>query len=365
MTTPRVPSHIESLKPYQAGKSIAEIREMLGLERVIKLASNENPLGPSPKAIERMQKAVGEVNIYSRSGLELRQEIAKRNGLKTENVIASSGSEGVMLTAMRSYLMPGDEVITAEGTFIGFYVIASAMNLNMKTVPLTADYSYDLDAIAAAVTPETKLVYIANPNNPTGTVVEREAFDRFMEELPDSILVIMDEAYNEYAVDMNEHYPSTVDYRHPQILTLRTFSKTYGLASARVGYGVGTEEMIAPLLKVRLPFDLSWPSEVAGIGALEDDEFLQKTLSVNREGLKRLHDAVEELGLTHTNSYANFTLVPMESPERAEWLSQQLLENGIIARPMVAFRLPHTVRITIGSRDEITYLIEVLRKIFG
>jgi histidinol-phosphate aminotransferase len=365
VNTPRVPAHIQELKAYQPGRSIEEIREEFGLERIIKLASNENPLGSSPKAVEAMVQASQDVSRYPRTGLRLRERLAEHHGVNLDEVAVGAGSEGVLLAAMRGYLQAGDEVITAEGTFIGFYVIANAMKLVTTTVPLTDDYVFDLDAILAAVTDQTKLIYIANPNNPTGTAVRADAWAKFLDRLPDRLMVISDEAYYEYASDFANDYPDSLTARHPQVLTLRTFSKAYGLAAARIGYGVAHSDIINTIQKVKLPFEPAVMSEAAGIAALDDTEFLATTLQTNRTGMASLHKLLDELGLPHTDSIANFTLIPFESAKRAADVSDEMLHHGIIARPMVPFRLPHCVRITIGTPDEMAVLEEVLRKIFG
>ncbi len=365
MNTPTVPSHIQSLKAYQPGRSIEEIREEFGLERIIKLASNENPLGSSPKAVEAMVQAAQDVSRYPRTGLLLREKLAAHYNINISEVAVGTGSEGVLLAAMRGYLQPGDEVVTAEGTFIGFYVIANAMKLSLKTVPLSEDYTYDLDAILAAVTVKTKLIYIANPNNPTGTAVRDAAWKKFLANLPEGPMVLMDEAYFEFGSNLADDYPDSLASRHPQLITLRTFSKAYGLAAARIGYGIAHPDIISTILKVKLPFEPAILSEAAGIGALDDTEFLALTMENNREGLTRLHSLLDELRLPHTNSIANFGLVIFESPERADEVSDDLLQYGIIARSMVPFRLPHCVRITIGTPEEMDILEEALRKMFG
>jgi histidinol-phosphate aminotransferase len=363
---PRPPQHIDELTPYQPGRSIEEIREQTGLDTIHKMASNENPLGSSPKAMARAKNELKRVNVYPRAGLALRGALAERLDVPREQVVAGAGSEGVLLHAMRTFLQPGDEVLTAEGTFIGFYVLAAAMNLKLRTVPLNPEtYSYDLEALARELTPQTRLVYIANPNNPTATIVTKSGMKTFLEKVPDEVLVIVDEAYYEYARDLRDDYPDTIADPHPQVLTLRTFSKVYGLAGMRIGYGVGDASVIEAILKVKLPFEPSAVSEAAALGALEDESFLQQSLKSNREGRRTLHKALEELGLGHTDSAANFTLVPLESPERAQWLSEELLKRGIIARPMVPFRLPHAVRITFGDEEQTRALIGALEEIFG
>ncbi|MBD3166854.1 histidinol-phosphate transaminase [bacterium] len=356
MNRPVIPDHIQALKPYVAGRSIEEIRETLGLERIIKLASNENPLGASPKAVEAVRAAASSVNVYPRAGLRLREKLAQRLDVTPANVAVASGSEGVMLHAMRGYLQPGDEVVTAEGTFIGFYVIAHAMKLDLKTVPLS-NYTYDLEAILAAVTDRTRLIYLANPNNPTGTAYTSDEWDAFLKKLPENILVICDEAYFEYASDWKA-YPNSLDWRHDQVLTLRTFSKAYGLAGARIGYGLAHDEIIGTILKVKLPFEPTALAEAAGLGALNDKDFLERTLETNRYGMRRLTQMLDRHGVQYPRSVANFLLIPRETPEHAQAMSDKLLEAGIIARPMVPFRLPHCVRVTIGSDSEMDILLD-------
>lgn len=365
MRPPTPPKHILDLTPYQPGRSIAEIRDLTGLDRIIKLASNENPLGPSPLAVQFAQQAATEVAVYPRTGLTLRNALANYLSVDLDNVIVGAGSEGVILHTLRAYLQAGDEAITAEGTFIGFYVIASAMNLSLKTVPLREDMAYDLPAMLKAVTPKTKLIYIANPNNPTGVAISRSEWHAFLEALPEGILVMMDEAYFEYARDLWDEYPDSLQDRHDQVITLRTFSKIYGLAGIRIGYGVAHPDVIANVLKVKLPFEPSWTAECAGMGAIEDVDFLNRTLKTNREGMARLNHLLDELGLKHTNSVANFVLVVLENAERAVWLSDELLKRGIIARPMVPFRLPQAVRITVGLSSDIDMVEEALRAIFA
>ncbi len=365
MRPPTPPKHVLDLIPYQPGRSIDEIRELTGLEHIIKLASNENPLGSSPLAVKRAQQAMTEIALYPRTGLALRSTLADYHHLDLNNVIVGAGSEGVMLHTLRTYLRPGDEAITAEGTFIGFYVIAASMDLSLKTVPLRDDYTYDLEGILAAVTPKTKLIYIANPNNPTGTAVSRSEWSHFLEKLPENVLVMMDEAYFEYAHDLWEDYPDSLDYRHDQVVTLRTFSKIYGLAGIRIGYGVGHPEIIENVLKVKLPFEPSWTAECAAIGALEDSEFLQRSLKANRQGMARVNALLDELKLRHTQSVANFVLVILDGPEQAIKFTDDLLRRGIIARPMKPFHLPHTVRITVGIAEELDLLEEALRGILS
>lgn len=356
-----VPPYIETLQPYKAGKPIAELKKELGLTDVIKLASNENPLGSSPLAIEAMKKVTSDLHLYPNGGLDLREVLAARFDLKVGNVIVGSGSEGIMSNIIRTFLCDDDEVLTAEGTFVGLYVLVNSRGVKLVTVPLK-DYHYDLIAIAAAITERTKIIYLANPNNPTGTIFTKHEFDEFMKHVPSHVLIILDEAYFEFAKD-NPKYPDSMHYRYDNVITLRTFSKIYGLAGVRIGYGFAHDALIANLLKVKLPFEPSTLAQAAGIGALNDGAFLHRSLESNAEGMKYVVPELCQIGFTVVPSDANFVMCPMESADAVKELYNELLKLGVIIRPLPAFRLPHCVRITIGTMEENRRLIESLRKI--
>lgn len=356
-----VPSYIESLEPYKPGKPSAELRRELGIERVVKLASNENPLGPSPLALTEMQKHIGDLHLYPNGGLDLREVLAERFDLSPRNVIAGSGSEGIMSNIIRTFLCDDDEVLTSEGTFIGFYVLARSRGIKMTTIPLR-DYHYDLPAIAAAINAHTKIIYLANPNNPTGTIFTKTEFDHFMKSVPPHVLIILDEAYFEYAKD-NPKYPDSMHYRYDNVITLRTFSKVYGLAGIRIGYGFAHEALIANLLKVKLPFEPSSLAQAAGIGALKDTSFLHRTLEVNAEGLRILVPGIQDLGYTVVPTDANFLMIPLENESEVDNMYQDLLHRGIIVRPLKGFGLPHCLRVSVGARDENIEFLAALRSI--
>ncbi len=356
---PLVPPYIESLQPYEAGRSIDEVQREYGLERVIKLASNENPLGTSPLALERMRRVTG-LNFYPNSGLDLRRELARQFDVRIENVIAGSGSEGIMSNIIRAFLGDEDEVLTTESAFIGFQVLARSRGVAYRTVPYK-NWHYDLDALAAAINERTKIVYLANPNNPTGTIFTRHEFDRFYAHVPERVLIILDEAYFEYA-SANPRYPDSMHYRYDNVITLRTFSKAYGLAGVRIGYGFAHEELIGNLLKVKLPFEPSTLAQEAGIGALGDKEFLYRTLELNARGMRYLTDEFAAMGYEIPPSDANFIMVPLASAPEAERFSEQLLRQGIIVRRLRAFGLPHVIRVSTGTDEENEMLVNVWRK---
>lgn len=356
-----VPEYIEKLIPYKAGKPIEEVKRELGLERVYKLASNENPLGPSPRALQAMRDAMAEVHLYpDASGYKLRTALAERYKVKRENVILGSGSEGLMATIVRTFLHGDEEVLTSEGTFVGFMVLARAQGVPIVTVPLK-DYGYDLKALAKAITPKTKVIYLANPNNPTGTIFNRNAFEVFLDLVPPHVLIILDEAYFEF-VGEGYDYPDSQLYRADNVITLRTFSKSYGLGGVRIGYGLAHEGLIDQLMKVKLPFEPSALAQAAGLAALEDEEFLQKTLELNRRGLQRFYEAFDAAGVPYVKSHGNFVMIDMGTEEKVNWMTDQLLHQGIIVRPLKGFGLPHCLRVSVGLEHENEAFLEEFLK---
>ncbi len=354
-----VPPYIESLEPYRPGKPIAELQKELGITTVVKLASNENPLGPSPLALEEMRGNQQDLHRYPNGGLDLREVLAGRFRLKVGNVIAGSGSEGIMSNIIRAFLCDDDEVLTSEGTFVGFYVLARSRGTKLVTVPLDR-YHFDLEAIASRINEHTKIIYLANPNNPTGTIFTRAEFDAFIKRVPPHVLIILDEAYFEYA-QRSPDYPDSMAYRYDNVITLRTFSKAFGIAGIRIGYGFAHDTLITNLLKVKLPFEPGTLAQAAGIGALRDEAFLKRTLEVNDEGKRTLIPQLRSLGLTTIPTEANFVCVPLAGEESVDALYAGLLARGVIIRPLRAFGLPHCVRITIGTSDQNSVLVEALR----
>ena len=355
---PLVPPYVESLRPYEPGRSIEEVRREFGLSRIIKLASTENPLGPSPLALERMRRATGNLNLYPNGGLDLRRELARQYDLSVDNVIAGSGSEGIMSNIIRAFLGDEDEVLTTESAFIGFQVLAKSRGVQYRTVPYQ-DWHYDLTALAAAINERTKIIYLANPNNPTGTIFTKHEFDRFYAHVPERVLIILDEAYFEYAKD-NPRYPDSMHYRYDNVITLRTFSKVYGLAGVRIGYGFAHERLIANLLKVKLPFEPSTLAQEAGIGALADKEFLHRSLELNARGIRFLSESFSGMGLQMPPSDANFVMLVLSDAAR---VTDQLLRQGIIVRGLSAFGLPNAIRISTGTDEENQLLVDAWRKL--
>ena len=347
---PLVPPYIEALRPYEAGRSIEEVQRELGLAHISKLASNENPLGPSRLALQAMAQCMDKLHLYPNGGLDLRRVLAGQFDVRIENVIAGSGSEGIMSNIIRTFLCDEDEVLTTDAAFIGFQVLAKSRGVAYRTVPYR-DWHYDLAGLAHAINERTKIVYLANPNNPTGTIFSRHEFDEFYLHVPERVLIILDEAYFEYAKD-NPRYPDSMHYRYDNVITLRTFSKVYGLAGVRIGYGFAHEALIANLLKVKLPLEPSTLAQAAGIAALADKEFLHRSLELNARGLKLLTAGFREIGLTVVPSEANFVMLVLGGPEQAEHFTQGLLRQGIIVRPLASFGLPNCVRVSTGTDED-------------
>jgi histidinol-phosphate aminotransferase len=343
-----VPEYIERLTPYKAGRSIAEIQSLYGLTDVYKLASNENPLGVSPMAAEAIRRAIDDVNYYPDPlALKLREKLAAQFKLRVENVAVGAGSEGIMANILRTFICDSDELITSESTFIGFNVLANASGLPVKYIPMARGYKFHLDAMAEAITERTKVIYLCNPNNPTGTIFTRDEFDRFMNRVPERVIIILDEAYFEFA-SSDLAYPDSMSYRYDNVITLRTFSKGFGLAALRVGYGFAHEKFISNLMKVKLPFEPSSLAQVAALAALDDHDFLRQTLENNRAGYKLFQEAFTKLGLAWIPSWGNFVMIDFGTEEKVNAMSEYLLQRGVITRPLKAFGLPHCLRISIG-----------------
>jgi histidinol-phosphate aminotransferase len=358
---PLVPPYIESLRPYEPGRSIDEVKRLYHLDKVAKLASNENPLGPSPMALAAIRAHAADINYYPNGGLDLRERLAQEYDLKVANVIAGSGSDGIMSNIIRAFLCDDDEVLTTEAAFIGFQVLARSRGVTYRTVPYR-NWHYDLEALGAAINDRTKIIYLANPNNPTGTIFTRQEFDAFYKHVPERVLIILDEAYFEYAQD-NPRYPDSMHYRYDNVITLRTFSKVYGLAGLRIGYGFAHEELISNLLKVKLPFEPSTLAQIAGVAALDDREFVHRSLELNARGRRFLTESLRKMGFEVVASEANFVMAPLDSAETARWLTEELLRRGVIVRPLGAFGLPHCIRVSTGTDDENHMLIHALEKL--
>jgi len=359
---PLVPKYIQNLSPYKPGMHIETAKRKYGFEKVIKLASNENPLGPSPKAIKNIEKSLNLNNRYPDSyAYSLREKLSKQFNVNIENVILGSGSEGIMSTIMRTFLNKNDEIIGVENSFIGFRVLANSSGNKIQWVAMN-DYKYNLNAISEKINSNTKIIYLANPDNPTGTYFTKTDFEKFIKLVPRRVLVILDEAYFEYANSI-EDYPDSMKYRLDNVITLRTFSKCYGLAGLRVGYGFAHHNLINNLMKVKLPFEPSLPAQQAALGAMSDDKYLNKTINLNITEKKIVMSELKKLNIDFLESSTNFITLIFRNVNQSIYFSDKMLQNGILVRHLASFGLPECVRVSIGTAEENKSYIKVLNNI--
>lgn len=350
---------LENLVAYDPGKPIDETARELGLDpsEIIKIASNENPLGPSPKAVEAMKEAASGVHIYpDGGGYKLRNAIAEKFGLGRENVILGNGSNEIIELIGHGFLNPGDNVIAAEHAFVVYKLMATLFGAEAIEVP-DPGFVHDLNAMAEAITPKTKKIFIANPNNPTGTMVGEDEIERFMEKVPDHVMVIFDEAYYEFL----KNAPDTMKYVREgrNVVIMRTFSKIQGLAGLRIGYGLTTPEIAEVLQKCRQPFNTNAIAQAGAIAGLADEEHQQRTRDLNDKGLAFYHSAFEEMGLEYIPSVANFVLVKVGDGDA---VFDTMLKRGVIIRAMRGYKLPEWVRISIGTMEQNYRCIETLKE---
>lgn len=358
-----VPKHIQSIKPYEAGKPIEEVQRELGLKRIVKLASNENPLGVSPLALEAMSAALANSNRYpAPDGYALRTILAERFAVKTGNVFLGHGSEGIISLIMRTFLLDDEEAITSRGSFVAFDIQARSRGIKLIKTPLK-DYHIDLDSIAEHISEKTKLIYLANPNNPTGTIFNVHQFLEFIKKVPERVLVILDEAYFEFAHE-DPAYPDSMQYRMDNVITLRTFSKAFGLAGVRLGYGFAHEILITNLMKIKLAFEPSSLAIAAGRGALRDRDFLEKTLHSCYEGKLFFYELFDSLNIRYLKSHTNFVTLVLENEERVKKLYERLLHKGVIVRPLHAFGLGHCIRVSVGTEEENDFFARMLKAVY-
>ncbi len=358
-----VPDYVRNLTVYQAGKPIDELTREKGLTRVSKLASNENPLGPSPFAIKAMTNALWDVHRYpDMNAYMLKSSLSKLYKLKHENIILGNGSEGIMAYIARAFIQAGQEVLTCQNSFIGFSIIARSVGAILKTVPLTEDYRFDVIALGKSITKKTKVIYICNPNNPTGTYITKTEFDILMSYVPKHVLVILDEAYFEFAVG-KEDYPNSMDYRYDNVLTLRTFSKAYGLSGIRIGYGFGHEDLIANLHKVKLPFEPGLIAQMGAAGAIHDKPHLRRTVVNNQRRYAETFDFLTKHEFNPIKSVANFIAFKTGSEEASRYMFDSLLDKGVIIRQLKANEMPDYVRVSLGTKREMSHFFKAMEAI--
>ncbi|HYY05927.1 MAG TPA: histidinol-phosphate transaminase [Candidatus Limnocylindria bacterium] len=358
-----VPEWIRTLTPYPPGMPIEELERQLGIRDSIKLASNENPLGPSPKAVAAITAALGNLHRYpDGSVFYLKRRLAERLGVPSEEIIVGNGSNEIIELVVRTFLRPQEEAVMANQAFVIYRMVVQAAGGIPRIVPLR-DFTHDLEAIADAVTSRTRLVFLANPNNPTGTIFRRAAWEAFLRALPPHVIVVADDAYAEYVED--REYPDTIAARGDgsvPVVTLRTFSKLYGLAGLRVGYGVAPAALIDAMDRIRQPFNVNALAQAAALAALDDEEHVRRTLAVNRAGMTYLVEAFGRLGLAYVPSAANFVMVRVGHGLR---VYEALLRRGVIVRPMDVYGFPEHVRVTVGLQAENERFVAALQGVLA
>ncbi len=348
--------HIRELAPYEPGKPMEELERELGITDSIKLASNENPLGPSPKAVEAMRSALSEIHRYPDGAcFELRTALSKRLGVAENQLVFGTGADEILELIAKTLIGPGDEVIYPWPSFAMYPIVVKGMGGTIVPVSLDADFGHDLDAMADAVTDRTRVVMLCNPNNPTGTSFGAADFDRFLERLPANVVLAIDEAYYEFV--RRDDYPNSVALlaKRPGTIILRTFSKIYGLAGIRIGYGICDPELASYVERARHPFNVNRLAEAAALGALDDDEHARRTFELNAEGADYLRAELDKLGIETWPTDANYVLANIGRDAY-----DALLYQGVIVRPMAGFGLPDHVRISIGHPDENARLVATL-----
>jgi histidinol-phosphate aminotransferase len=354
--------HLFAIKPYVPGKPIEEVKRELGIDDVVKLASNENLFGASPKVIEAIKNAADSVNFYPDGDCYyLRQAIAEKFGVKRENVVAGSGVDELLRLLCVSVLGPGDEVIFADPSFVMYKISAMVTGASLVAVPLKDDYMHDIPAMLDRVTDRTKLLFVCNPNNPTGTIVKKTDIALLMKNIPEHVLVVFDEAYYEFVEDAD--YPQTMEYfkQKRDVVVFRTFSKIHGLAGLRVGYGFMHEDLAGVLHRVRNPFNVNSIAQAAALVALDDDENARRVSGLNARGRKWLCKEFERMGLKYAPSEANFILV--DTGLNSQKVFEELLKKGVIVRPGAFLGFPTCLRVTIGTDSDNARFIEALEAV--
>lgn len=355
------PSYIRAIAPYQPGKPTSELARELGLAEagIVKLASNENPLGVSPKAAQAMRAVLDGLARYpDGNGFELKQALSRRFGVALESIVLGNGSNDVLELAARSFLAPGLSAIYAQHAFAVYPLAVQAMGAQGIAVP-ARDFGHDLVAMARAVRTDTRIVFVANPNNPTGTYIDGAALEAFIARLPQHVLVVLDEAYNEYLEPQFKYDGIGWLKKYPNLVITRTFSKVYGLAGLRVGYALAAPGVADLMNRVRQPFNVNSLSLVAAAAALDDEAFVRESYELNRRGMQQIVSGLQQQGLTHIPSYGNFVTFRVPG---AGTVFQKLLKSGVIVRPIANYGMPDHLRVSIGLESENARFLGALRQ---
>lgn len=357
-----VADYIKGLVPYVPGKPIEELERELGIKDSIKIASNENPLGPAPAAVEAIKGTLDSLNRYPDGGATLlKDKLAAKLGATPEMIVTGNGSNEILELSAATFMRPGDHAVISEHAFVVYDLAVDARGLEKTVVAPGPEYGHDLRAMAKAANDRTRLIFIANPNNPTGTYATRNEVDALLESIPEDVIVVIDEAYFEYVE--KKDYPDAVELvkQGANVIATRTFSKIYGLAALRIGYGVMKPKMAQYMNRVRQPFNTSLVAQAAAEAALDDNEFLDRVRVLNREGMTFLENSFKQMGIEFIPSVANFIL--FKSPGDSKKIYQELLEKGVIVRLMGGYRLPEWIRVTVGLPEENSRFIKALKEL--
>ena len=359
----QIPDHIAAIRSYQPGKTIPQLKEEYGWKKVAILWNNENTLGYSPKSKQAVIDAYESINYYPDPvSRDLKAALAKKYGKSSDQIFVGNGSESVLMQTLRAVCSGEDEFLTSEGGFVIIYNWAKINNVRCVSMPMTSTYEFDLEAIKSRINRNTKVIYLANVNNPTGTMISQAELDSFMQHVPDHILVIVDEAYFEYSEALHPDFPNSLKMDYPNILTLRTFSKAYGIAGVRLGFGIGDKKIIDALNKVKLTFEPTAMAQAAGIGALNDTEFLKKTIDNNTEQLKYFYKEFDRLGVKYVRSYANFIMTIWKDKEEVMQIFEKLMQRGVLVRPLYD-PISQCIRISVGKPEENQHCVEALGEV--
>ena len=362
-------SHVRAIAPYVGGKPISEVAREFGLDegKIVKLASNENPLGMPESAKKAMAKAAEDLGRYPDSnGFDLKNALAKKLNVPFEWITLGNGSNDILELTARAVAQEGDEVVFSKHAFAVYPLATQAVGGKAIEVPATKDYGHDLPAMLKAITPRTRLVFVANPNNPTGTFLPAKEIETFLEQVPSNVVVVIDEAYNEFLTPEQQYDAIAWVRKYPNVIVSRSFSKAYGLAGLRIGYGVAQNNITDLLNRIRQPFNVNSLAQAAAIAALADVEFLKKCYELNRAGYAQLTAAFEQMGLRYLPSSGNFVLVKVGDDVNAgAKVNLELLKAGVIVRPVGNYGLPEWLRISIGLPEENQAFIEALKKILN
>ncbi len=356
------PEYIRAIAPYQGGKPISELAREMGLNEadIVKLASNENPLGMSPKAMMAVEGAIEDIARYpDGNAFALREAVSRQYGVAASQIVFGNGSNDILELAARAFLQPGDEAIYSQHAFAVYPLVTQAVGAKGVVVP-AKEYAHDLDGFLKAITPKAKLVFIANPNNPTGTLIKKDALKAFLDAAPEHMLVLLDEAYDEYLNETDKSEAISWLAQYPNLIISRTFSKAYGLAGLRVGFGLMQAEIADIMNRVRQPFNVNSIAQAAAVASLADDDFVARSYAANQAGMAQLTQGLRKLGLEYIPSYGNFVSFKVKN---AAQVNHELLKNGVIVRPVANYEMPDYLRVSVGLFSENAKFLQALEKI--